>query len=129
MASTYFTAMRRNRYDIFLEILDVCRKEQRVSSIMQKCKLSYAQTAEFLTHLNDCGLLKREGTSYKSTDEGLIFLAEFEKSINKLNSVSPSQDESFVRAKLSNQTFVPNCEGTKRPSRRRKGDMHEQNFN
>ena len=94
--ATYFTAMRRNRYDILLEILDVCSKEQRVTSIIQKCSLSYAQSTEYLTHLNDCGFLKKDGTSYKSTNEGQVFLEKFKKLVNKLNSVSSSQDESSV---------------------------------
>jgi len=80
--------MRRNRYDIFFEILDVCREEQCISGLIQKCRLSYAQATEYLTHLNDCGFLKRNGTSFKSTGEGLVLLEEFKKLFDKLDSVS-----------------------------------------
>ena len=78
-------AIRRNRYDIFFEILDVCKKKQCISYLMQKCKLSYAQATKYLTHLNDHGFLEKDGTSFKSTYEGLILIEEFERLFNKLN--------------------------------------------
>ena len=80
--------MRRNRYDIYFEILDVCREEQCVTYVIQKCRLSYAEATRCLTHLNDRGFLKRNGTSFKSTGEGLILLEESKKLFKKLNSVS-----------------------------------------
>jgi predicted transcriptional regulator len=80
--------MRRNRYDIFFEILDVCREETSISHILYKCRLSYAQAKECLAQLDDNGFVKRDGTTFKSTGEGVMLMEKFEDFFRKLNSVS-----------------------------------------
>ena len=80
--------MRRNRYDILFEILNVCRKETSISHILYKCRLSYTQATEYLVQLNDNGFVKKDGTTFKSTGEGLMLMEKFEDFFKKLNSVS-----------------------------------------
>lgn len=75
---------RRNRYDIFQDILDACTKEQTLSSILRKCGISWNQK-ELIFHLNHCGFLKKQGQSFKTTNEGRVFLREFEELLSKLD--------------------------------------------
>ena len=78
--------MRRTRYDIIFNILDVCTKNQKLTDILRKCALSWYQSIKYLYELNHNGLLKKNGEFYRTTEEGRIFLRKFEEVQAKLNS-------------------------------------------
>jgi len=67
---------RRDRLQIFAEILDLCRKPQTKTRVMYETNLSYAMLQDCLMKLQNKGLLEvhHSKTKYATTEKGLEFL-------------------------------------------------------
>jgi len=69
--------MKRNRFDIIAEILQVARNGAKKTHIMYQCNLNYHQTQELLPFMLETGLL-RIGSSHHTTEKGLRFLQTYQ---------------------------------------------------
>jgi len=71
---------KRGRLEIISEILTVCRKPAKKTSILYKCNLSYNQLQRYLKYLISQSLLSqiesKETILYQMTDKGKVFLEE-----------------------------------------------------
>ena len=85
--------MRRSKFEMYIDILKVLahRGPLKLTHIMYKAKLSYAQLNEYLPLLVEKGFLENTSIKqkralkrvYKTTQKGLAFLENF-NSIKKL---------------------------------------------
>ena len=69
--------MKRTRFDIMAEILQVAKSGAKKTHIMYQCNLSYNQTQKLLPFMLESGLL-RIGNSYHTTEKGLLFLQKYQ---------------------------------------------------
>jgi len=69
--------MRRSRFEIIAEILQVAKNGAKKTRITYSCNLTYDMTGNFLTHLLRAGLLG-EGDSFHTTEKGLQFLQGYQ---------------------------------------------------
>ena len=67
---------RRDRLQIFAEILDLCRKPQTKTRVMYETNLSYTMLQDCLKKLQNQGLLEvhHSEVKYATTEKGLQFL-------------------------------------------------------
>ncbi len=77
------TFTKRGRLDIIYEILSVCRKPAKKTSILYRCNLSYNQLQKYLEYLTILGLLSSFQTEalkfYQITNRGKEFLDEYKR--------------------------------------------------
>src|SRR5438034_5151173 len=71
----------RSRMDIIATILTAAIQGATKTRLMYAAYISYAQIQEYLTHLQDNGLILHEGgmQQFKLTEKGLHFLHVYEK--------------------------------------------------
>ena len=70
---------RRDRLQIKIDVLKVCRNGQLVTWIYYKANLSYAIAKGIITELIEKGLLKKEGRTYYTTEKGEKAIALYEQ--------------------------------------------------
>ena len=74
---------KRGRLEIINEILMVCRKPAKKTSILYRCNLSYNQLQRYLKYLISQSLLSTiestETIFYQMTDRGKVFLEEYRR--------------------------------------------------
>lgn len=76
--------LRRNNLDVIYEILLFCRKERQKTKIMYKCNLSYELLKKYINILVSRDLLEKSRDKYyHTTMQGLNFLNEYERMLNK----------------------------------------------
>ncbi len=68
--------LRRDRLQIFAEILSLCQKQQVKTGIMYQLGTSYNSLQNYITQLQAYGLLKFDGTAkrYKTTAKGKTYI-------------------------------------------------------
>ncbi|MDH5390759.1 MAG: winged helix-turn-helix domain-containing protein [Candidatus Bathyarchaeota archaeon] len=69
--------MKRDRFEIIAEILQVAKNGAKKTHIMYQCNLSHGQTNKFLTFLLETGFI-RIGKSYDTTEKGIRFLQAYQ---------------------------------------------------
>jgi len=79
---------KRGRLEIIREILTICHRPAKKTSVLYRCNLSYSQLQKYLEYLISRNLLnnsKNDGkTVYTITDKGKEFLEEYERLNNLL---------------------------------------------
>jgi len=70
---------RRERLQIKIDILKVCRNGQLITWIYYKANLNYELANEIITELIEKGLLKKEGRTYYTTEKGEKAIALYEQ--------------------------------------------------
>jgi len=77
------TFSKRGRLEIIYEILSVCRKPAKKTSILYRCNLSYNQLQKYLEYLMTQDLLSSPQSEplkfYIITDKGKEFLDEYKR--------------------------------------------------
>jgi predicted transcriptional regulator len=68
--------MRRNRLEIMVEILDLCRSPRNKTRIMYQANLSWKLVQEYLSELKSRSLLEIHNSPfrYATTEKGLRFV-------------------------------------------------------
>lgn len=68
--------MRRNRLEIMVEILDLCRRPRNKTKIMYQANLSWKLVQEYLSELKSRSLLEIHNSPFKyaTTEKGLRFV-------------------------------------------------------
>jgi len=84
--------VNRGRLDIIHDILHLCRKPARKTSILYKCNLSYELLLKYLGYLISCELIytyeENPRELYHVTGRGREFLEGYESLINLVNRTS-----------------------------------------
>lgn len=77
--------LRRDRLQIFAEILNLCQKQQVKTGIMYQLGTSYNSLQNYITQLQAYGLLKFDGTvkRYTTTAKGKTYINNW-REIQKL---------------------------------------------
>ncbi len=77
--------LRRDRSQIFAEVLSLCQKQQSKTGIMYHLGVSYVALQNYITQLQAYGLLKFDGTAkrYATTAKGKIYINNW-REIQKL---------------------------------------------
>jgi predicted transcriptional regulator len=82
-------SLKRGRFDIITDILDITEREKTKTPILYGANLSFKQMQEYLGLLVDLNLLsldENNGKScYKTTDKGFRFLEKYREIQNLLN--------------------------------------------
>ena len=76
---------RRDRLQIKIDVLKVCRNGQILTWIYYKANLNYRLTKNIITELIEKGLLKKEGRTYHTTEKGEKAIALYEQLQQILN--------------------------------------------
>ena len=75
------TRKRRDRLTIMAQILNIAREETLKTQIMYRANLSFAQLNQYLSDLQEIGLLKNNTedgrTTYRTTSRGIKYLERF----------------------------------------------------
>jgi predicted transcriptional regulator len=66
--------MKRSRFEIIHDILQVCRKPSTKGKVLRVVYLSYQTTEKYLSELKKRGLIECENGYYTTTSFGLEFL-------------------------------------------------------
>jgi len=66
--------MRRSRFDIIIEILDVAKAGVNKTSIVYKTNLNFMLAEKYLELLGMQGLVENRAEKYFTTDKGRLFL-------------------------------------------------------
>lgn len=77
--------VRRDRLQIKIDVLKVCRNGQLVTWIYYKANLNYELANEIITELIEKGLLKKEDRTYYTTEKGKKAIALYEQLQQILN--------------------------------------------
>jgi predicted transcriptional regulator len=74
---------RRERFQVFHEILSLCQKPTTKTYIMHKCNLNFSHLQKYLKKLTSNGLLKsfdgKNGKVYQTTYDGCRFITTYEE--------------------------------------------------
>ena len=95
---------RRERFQVFHEILSLCQKPKSKTYIMHKCNLNFSHLQKFLKTLSSNGLLKsfdgKNGKVYQITHDGCRFVTTYEE-LRKLisNKIGYSKRAPDMRAR------------------------------
>jgi predicted transcriptional regulator len=75
-----FPSKRRNSLVISILILKAAKKGVRQTDLLSSVSLSYEQFTRYVEFLKVHGFIEENGNSYRTTDEGLELIAEFDSS-------------------------------------------------
>jgi predicted transcriptional regulator len=75
---------KRTAYEIVWEVLDYCREPRRLTNIMQSCNMNTPTAKKYLDRLVLKQMLTTNGEHYKTTKQGLSYLALIEEAYLKL---------------------------------------------
>lgn len=76
---------RRGRQDIIMGILRVAKHGSKKTNIIDKVKLSSAQSTKYLEGLKAAGYISEEGAIWKTTDKGLQVIGACETCHSLMN--------------------------------------------
>lgn len=88
---TYYGAMKRNKYEIVREILELCKDPVSKTRIVYQCNLNFRTAKPHLKRLTQTELLKASGDSivtYQTTAKGLEALKHMNALKNILGDLS-----------------------------------------
>jgi len=71
--------MRRNKLDIYADILRVALRGARKTHIVYRANLNFRIIKGYLDHLLDRGLLREEAPLFRSTEKGVEYLSRYER--------------------------------------------------
>jgi predicted transcriptional regulator len=71
--------LRRTAYEIVWKVLDYCKEPQRLTHVIQACNLNTPTAKKYLDLLIMKNMLSMNGELYRTTKEGLKYLALIEE--------------------------------------------------
>jgi predicted transcriptional regulator len=75
---------KRTVYEIVWEVLDYCREARRLTNVMQSCNMNTPTAKKYLDLLVLKQMLSTNGERYRTTKQGLSYLALIEQAYLKL---------------------------------------------
>ena len=73
---------RRNEFEVYRDILGLCREESGKTRIVYKANLNFKIVRKFLEWLLDRKMLKQTGKKFVITDKGVAYVEQLESVIN-----------------------------------------------
>ena len=70
---------RRGRLEIIADILLVAKKGEKKTAIAYKANLNFNRVENYLSYLEEKGLMEHTGGEYKTTEKGREFLRDYQK--------------------------------------------------
>jgi len=70
---------RRGRLEIIADILLVAKKGEKKTAIAYKANLNFNRVENYLSYLEEKGLIEHTGGEYKTTGKGKEFLHDYQK--------------------------------------------------
>ena len=70
---------RRGRLEIIADILLVAKKGEKKTAIAYKANLNFNRVENYLSYLEEKGLMEHTGGEYKTTEKGREFLHDYQK--------------------------------------------------
>ena len=81
--------MRRSRLELYLQILEICRKPSRKTWIVYRLNSNFREVEKLLKVLVNSGYVRVEGKSYVTTEKAVNALRYFSRACREYPEITP----------------------------------------